>query len=83
VSAVEQAVEKVKKLSPKQARELLVWLAAHESIKVHKPSTNARKRRRRKSPTKEELKQWHESVRLTTDWEPPRMPDGYLKPFVL
>jgi hypothetical protein len=29
------------------------------------------------------LKAWQDSVRLTTDWEPPRMPDDLVKPFRL
>lgn len=76
MSAVELAVERVKKLSAPQARELLGWLDGR------KANGTAAKRRRqpwwRKGTArqrKEKLKAWHDSVRGTTDWEIPQMPD--------
>jgi|GEM_PF-835104 len=85
MSAVEEAVAKVKKLSPRQARELLDWL---ETQKLSPAPAKAKRRRARRPKLKRfmttaELKAWHDSVRLTTDWEPPRMSDGYLEPFSL
>jgi hypothetical protein len=77
VSAVELAVKKVKKLSAPQARELLGWLDARQTN-----GTTVKKRRSqpwwRKGTARQrmkKLKAWEDSVRLTTDWEPPRMPD--------
>jgi hypothetical protein len=77
MSAVELAVKKVKKLSAPQARELLSWLDARRAN-----GTAAKKRRRqpwwRKGTARQrkaKLKAWHDSVRGTTDWEIPRMPD--------
>ncbi len=76
VSAVELAVKKVKKLSAHQARELLGWL--------EKKQANGKRAKRRRPPwwrrgtarqRMKKLKDWEDSVRLTTDWEPPRMPD--------
>jgi hypothetical protein len=76
MSAVELAVKKVKKLSAPQARELLGWLDKHQA--------NGKLVKRRRQPLwrkgtarqrKEKHKAWLESVRGTTDWEPPRMPD--------
>jgi len=84
MSAVELAVEKVKKLSASQARELLGWLDARQAN-----GTAAKGRSRpwwRKGTPRERMKQlraWQDSVRLTTDWEPPRMPDDLVEPFRL
>jgi len=81
VSAVELAVRKVKKLSDRQARELLGWLAKRQ------PNGTAQERRaqatRRKAKARRSMRQlmaWHDSVRGTTDWQPPRMPDDLVKP---
>jgi len=76
MSAVELAVKKVKKLSAPQARELLGWLDA-------RPAKGASAKRRsqpwwRKGTPRQRMKQlkaWEDSVRGTTDWEIPRMPD--------
>jgi hypothetical protein len=81
MSAVDLAVRKVKKLSARQAKELLGWLdARQQSPGVAQRSRTAQRkvaaRRRMKK-----LLAWHDSVRLTTDWEPPRMPDDLVKPF--
>ena len=84
MSAVELAVKKVKKLSAPQARKLLDWLDKHQA--------NGKPAKRRRQPWWREgtarqrmkkLKAWEDSVRLTTDWEPPRMPDDLGKPFRL
>ena len=82
MSAIELAVRKVKKLSARQAKELLGWLTARQSngTTVKQPSRPAR----RKTTARRRMKKllaWHDSVRLTTDWQPPRMPDDLVKPF--
>ena len=84
MSMVELVVEKVKKLSVPQARELLGWLDARQAN-----GTTAKRRRqpwwRRGTARqrKEKLKAWHDSVRGTTDWEIPRMPDAVVNaPFL-
>ena len=80
MSEVERAVKKVKKLSAAQARELLGWL--------EKKQANGKAVKRRRKPwwrrgtarqRLKKLKQWEDSVRLNTDWEPPRMPDELVK----
>ena len=76
MSTVELAVEKVKKLSAPQARELLGWLDRRKAN-----GTVAKRRSQpwwRKGTARQRLKKlkaWEDSVRGTTDWEPPRMPD--------
>ena len=82
MSAVELAVRKVKKLSARQAKELLGWLGERQPEKTapKQPSRAAR----RKAAARRRMKKllaWHDSVRLTTDWQPPRMPDDLVKPF--
>jgi hypothetical protein len=80
MSAVELAVRKVKKLSAHQARELLGWLTARQpnGTSLKQPArTSRRKTTARRSMQK--LKAWQESVRGTTDWQPPRMPDDLVK----
>ena len=82
MSAVELAVKKVKKLSARQAKELLGWLDARQpkETALKQPArTGRRKTSVRRSVQK--LKAWQDSVRGTTDWEPPRMPDDLVKPF--
>lgn len=80
MSAVELAVSKVSKLSAQEARELLAWLAARPA---QNPATNPVSRpARRKTTARQRMKKlqaWHDSVRGTTDWEPPRMPDDLVK----
>jgi len=79
MSAVELAVRKVKKLSANQARELLGWLDSRRSGGITQRSPP----RRRKTTARqrlEKLKAWENAVRLTTEWEPPRMPDDLVKP---
>lgn len=76
MSAVELAVKKVRKLSAGQARELLGWL---EKQQMHKKSGKRRHeswwRKGTARDRKGKLKNWEDSVRGTTDWELPRMPD--------
>jgi hypothetical protein len=80
VSAVELVVRKVRKLSDRQARELLGWLdkqrscgsARQRSTPSSRPKSKARRSMR-------ELMAWYDSVRGTTDWQPPRMPDDLVK----
>jgi len=80
MSAIELAVRKVKKLSARQAKELLGWLSARQPNGIAKtPRTTRRKTAAHHRMKK--LKAWQDSVRLTTDWQPPRMPDDLVKPF--
>ena len=84
MSTVELAVRKVKKLSARQARELLGWLDKRQpnGTSLKQPShTSRRKLKTRRSTRK--LMAWYDSIRGTTDWEPPRMPDDVVKPFRL
>ena len=80
MSAVELAVKKVKKLSAPQARELLGWLDALPA------NGSVAKRRRqpwwRRGTARQRMKKlraWEDSVRGTTDWEIPRMPDDLVR----
>jgi hypothetical protein len=84
MSAVEIALRKVKKLSARQANELLGWLDARQpdgTALKHSKRIARRKTSVRRSMQK--LKAWQDSVRGTTDWTPPRMPDDLVKPFRL
>jgi hypothetical protein len=84
MSTVELAVKKVKKLSAPQARELLGWLEARQpngTTLKQRSRTSRRKTKARQAMQK--LKAWEDSIRFTTDWEPPRMPDDLVKPFRL
>ena len=84
MSAVELAVIKVKKMSPRQARELLSWLDSRQAEKsALKPRRKKGRRKTTVSQRLKKLKAWEDSVRLTTDWEPPRMPDDLVKPYPL
>jgi hypothetical protein len=84
MSAVELTLKKVKKLPASQARELLGWLDKQPAN-----GTTAKRHRRpwwRQGTARQrmkKLKAWQDSVRLTTDWEPPRMPDDLVKPYRL
>jgi hypothetical protein len=81
VRTVELAVRKVKKLSARQARELLGWLAARQPngtylkqpARTSRPKTTARL-------SMQKLKAWQDSIRFTTDWQPSRMPDDLVEP---
>jgi len=80
MSAVEIAVSKVKKMSAPEARELLAWLAARQPSGLALPPSS--RQPRRKTTARQRMKKlmaWHDSVRGTTDWEPPRMPDDLVK----
>lgn len=79
MSTVEIALRKVRKLSARQAKELLGWLAERHH-RTRSPSPTARRTPSTRLSTKQ-LNAWHDSVRGTTDWEPPRMPADLVKPF--
>ena len=86
MNTVELAVKRVKKLSPRQARALLVWLNAKKTVTSGEPRKKRRQpwwRRGTRQQRMKRLRDWEDSVRLTTDWEPPRMPDEFIKPFKL
>jgi len=72
MSAVELAIRKVKKLSAKDARELLQWLNA----RTPKRSSASN---RKKQWSKKEIAAWHDSIRLTSDWEFPKMPNDLVR----
>ena len=82
MSAVELALKKVKKLSARQAKELLGWLDARQpkGTALKRPARTARRKATARRAM-QKLKAWQESVRFTTDWQPPRMPDDLVKPF--
>ena len=84
MSAVELAVRKVKKLSARQARELLGWLDARQAngSALKQPSRTTRRKMTPRQSMRE-LKAWEDSIRFTTNWEPPRLPDDLVKPFRL
>jgi len=83
MSTVEIAVRKVRKLSPRQARELLNWLDKHRAGGKLSAALRRGSRRTALSQRKRHFKEWQDSVRGTTDWEPPRMPNDLVKPFRL
>ena len=84
MSAVELAVRKVKKLSARQARELLGWLTARQrNGAALKQPARASRRKASGRRSMQKLKAWQNSVRFSTDWQPPRMPDDPVKPFRL
>ncbi len=76
MSAVELAVKKVRKLSAPQARELLGWLDKRQAN--GKPTKRRRQPWWRRGTPRQRMKAlraWEDSVRGTTNWEIPRMPD--------
>ena len=75
MSAVEIAVKKVRKLSARQARELLGWLDKRQANGKSSIRPRHRSRQSALARSKQNFKEWHDSIRGTTDWEPPRMPD--------
>jgi len=83
VSAVELAVRKVKKLSDRQARELLGWLDKQQANGTAPKRRTPASRRKAKARSMQKLLAWYDSIRLTTDWEPPRMPNDLVRPFRL
>ena len=80
MSTVELVVRKVRKMSSRQAKEVLGWLAEHEPKKSALKNPARRARRKSKYPNMKELLAWYDSIRLTTDWEPPRMPNDLVEP---
>jgi hypothetical protein len=80
MSTVELAVRKVKKLSAKQARELLGWLTTRQTngTSLEQPSRNSRRKTTARR-SMQKLKAWQDSIRFTTNWQPPRMPDDLVK----
>lgn len=79
MSNVQLAVKKVKGLSDTQARALLDWLAQQEpSPRAAKPAAKTQRKRKRK-PTMADVMAWYDSIRGTTDWEPPRMPNDLVQ----
>jgi len=84
MSMVELVVEKVKKLSVPQARELLGWLdALHANGMAAKRRSQPWWRNGTARQRMKRLRAWEDSIRGTTDWEPPRMHDDLVKPFRL
>lgn len=81
MSTVELAVRKVRKLSDRQARELLGWLNKRQrnGTSRKRPARSSRGKRKI-HPSMKKLLAWYDSIRGTTDWEPPRMPDDLVKP---
>ena len=79
MSAVELAVKKVQSLSETEAAALLDWLAQQKPRpRATKPPAKPHRKPKRKQ-TIVELKAWYDSIRRTTDWEPPRMPDDLVQ----
>jgi hypothetical protein len=81
MSTIELAVRKVKKLSARQAKELLGWLTARQpnGTSLKRPTRTSRRKITTRRST-QQLLAWYDSIRGTTDWQPPRMPDDLVKP---
>ena len=79
MSTVQLAVKKVKGLSDHQAQALLDWLAKQESRPRAVKKTATPRRKRRRKQTMADLMAWYDSIRGTTDWEPPRMPNDLVQ----
>jgi len=82
MSTIELAVRKVKKLSAREAKELLGWLTARQPNGTAQQSRESRRKTTARRSMKK-LKAWQDSVRFTTDWQPPRMPDDLVKSVLL
>ncbi|GDY20893.1 hypothetical protein LBMAG56_22390 [Verrucomicrobiota bacterium] len=79
MSTVELAVKKVQGLSETEASALLDWLAQQKPrARASKPSAKPRRKPKRQQ-TIADLNAWYDSIRRTTDWEPPRMPDDLVQ----
>jgi hypothetical protein len=80
MSTVELAVRKVKKLSAHEAKELLGWLTARQpnGTSLKQPARSSRRNTTARR-SMQRLKAWQDSIRFTTDWQPPRMPDDLVK----
>lgn len=76
MSAVEIAIEEVRKMSPSEAKELLAWLGAHRSKdgETRAEGDDARRRPGGRRSIKK-IEAWYDSIRFRTNWEPRRMPD--------
>jgi hypothetical protein len=83
MSTVEIAIKKVRKLSPRQARALLGWLDKHQAGGNSSTGSRRAPRQLGLARRKQAFKEWQESVRGKTNWEPPRMPNDLVKPFRL
>ncbi len=80
MSTVQQAVKKVKGLSDSQAQALLDWLAEQPpSPRAVKRKRATSRRKPKRKQTMKELMAWYDSIRGTTNWEPPRMPDDLVQ----
>lgn len=80
VSVIELAVKQVKKLSPSQAQELLIWLGTRPLTGAPtRPTRRGAHRKRASRPSMKKIKSWYDSIRFTTNWAPPRMPDDLVK----
>ena len=80
MSAVELVVQKVKKLSAREARELLDWLNAQEArAPSAKQSSRIIGRNNKTRRSMQSLKAWQDSIRFSTDWQLPQMPDDAVK----
>jgi hypothetical protein len=78
VSTVEAAVRKVRSLSESQAKALLDLLAARPALLSKAPIRRSGKKGKGR-PTMRQIMDWYASIRGTTDWEPPRMPDDLVR----
>jgi hypothetical protein len=80
MSAVEMAVKKVKTLPVSEVRDLLSWLNSRQAGgRSRKKVSGAVRRKPTAQRSMRRLKAWQNSVRFTTDWEPPRMPDDMVR----
>ena len=80
MSTVQLAVKKVKSLSDTQAEALLDWLAQQETARrAPAPKRAASRRKSRRRQTMRDLMAWYDTIRGTTDWEPPRMPNDLVQ----
>lgn len=68
-------------MSNREARQLLDWLAKRQANGGSLKQPSQRSRRKSKARrSMQELMAWYDSVRGSTDWEPPRMPPDLAKP---
>lgn len=79
MSTVQLAVKKVKGLSDSQAQALLDWLSQQGSRPRAVKKAAAPRRKRKRKQTMADLMAWYDSIRGTTDWEPPRMPNDLVQ----
>jgi hypothetical protein len=76
MSTVELALKKVKALSESEAERLLGWLEERKTARAGRKHGEAKRNRR---ASMRRILSWYDSVRGTTDWEPPRMPPDEAK----